>query len=219
MQIDYQVKGPERKEMAQTIADVTNGELTYSGVPKCEYQVGPYTVTKEGMLVWDESNTNGDDVVAALAEKGWTANADDKLSISMPRNILDDRALERLKSLIEAKGTLMKHAFKTEDLSIEVDDEKITFPWFTIGDNPDRSNAYMLFIQALCKMAAEQARVTAKDKEVENEKYAFRCFLLRLGFIGKEYKACRKVLMENLTGSAAFKNGKKKEEPGDELSE
>ncbi len=43
-------------------------------------------------------------------------------------------------------------------------------------------------------------------REEPNEKYAFRCFLLRLGFIGPEYKAQRKVLLRNLNGSAAFKN-------------
>ena len=59
-------------------------------------------------------------------------------------------------------------------------------------------------------MAKEAKRVTAKEKEVDNVKYAFQCFLLRLGFIGDEYKQNRKILMRNLTGSSAFKNGTKK---------
>ena len=48
-----------------------------------------------------------------------------------------------------------------------------------------------------------------------NEKYAFRCFLLRLGFIGAEYKSERKILLENFTGSAAFKSGLKKGKEGE----
>jgi hypothetical protein len=52
--------------------------------------------------------------------------------------------------------------------------------------------------------------VTAKEKETDNEKYAFRCFLLRLGFIGDEYKETRRVLLRNLTGSAAFRSGAKR---------
>lgn len=52
----------------------------------------------------------------------------------------------------------------------------------------------------------------------DNEKYAFRCFLLRLGFIGDEYKADRKVLLKNLSGSSAFKDGAKKEGNTDEIS-
>ena len=61
-------------------------------------------------------------------------------------------------------------------------------------------------------MAINQKRITVKEKEVENEKYAFRCFLLRLGFIGKEYKEERKILIRNLTGSSAFKGGAKSED-------
>jgi hypothetical protein len=38
-----------------------------------------------------------------------------------------------------------------------------------------------------------------------NEKYTFRCFLLRLGFIGPEYKDERKILLRNLSGSSAYK--------------
>ena len=57
-------------------------------------------------------------------------------------------------------------------------------------------------------------RVTAKEKPVDNDKYAFRCFLLRLGFIGDEYKTDRKVLLQNLSGSTAFRNDKEKYAPG-----
>jgi hypothetical protein len=64
------------------------------------------------------------------------------------------------------------------------------------------------FITALCEMAKNQKRVTATDKAPANEKYAFRCFLLRLGFIGDEYKAARKILLRNLTGNTAFRNGR-----------
>ena len=60
-------------------------------------------------------------------------------------------------------------------------------------------------------MARTQKRITAKEKEVDNEKYAFRCFLLRLGFIGAEHKQTRKILLRNLSGSSAFKAGQKKE--------
>jgi CRISPR/Cas system-associated protein endoribonuclease Cas2 len=60
--------------------------------------------------------------------------------------------------------------------------------------------------------------VTATEKPTDNEKYAFRCFLLRLGFIGSEYKTYRKILLKNLTGNSAFKSGTKKatEEMGDD---
>ena len=68
-------------------------------------------------------------------------------------------------------------------------------------------NAYDTFICKLCEMARNQKRVNATEKRTDNEKYAFRCFLLRLGFIGAEYKTARKILLKNLSGSSAFKSG------------
>jgi len=75
--------------------------------------------------------------------------------------------------------------------------------------DPDEVSAYSQFICALCDMSRNQKRVNATEKDVENEKYAFRCFLLRLGFIGEEYKKERKILLRNLNGSSAFKGGAK----------
>ena len=87
-------------------------------------------------------------------------------------------------------------------------DEKIAFPWFTETD-AESVRAYTHLVTALCGMAKNAKRVTAKEKEVESEKYAFRCFLLRLGFIGVEYKTERKILLKNLSGSSAFRGGQK----------
>ena len=64
----------------------------------------------------------------------------------------------------------------------------------------------MSFLSALCAMAKEAKRVLAKETYVESEKYAFRCFLLRLGFIGNDSKAARKILLRNLSGHSAFRN-------------
>ena len=64
--------------------------------------------------------------------------------------------------------------------------------------------AYTEFISRISAMAKDAKRVTAKEKEVESEAYAFRCFLLRLGMSGSEHKAARRVLMRNLDGPSAF---------------
>lgn len=88
---------------------------------------------------------------------------------------------------------------------------RVTFPWFKkMIEDADAANAYLHFVHALCEMACNQKRISVQEREVENEKYAFRCFLLRLGFIGEEYKVERKILLKNLTGSSAFKNGENK---------
>lgn len=66
---------------------------------------------------------------------------------------------------------------------------------------------FLNLIAALCEMSTRQKRVNAKEKPVDNERYAFRCFLLRLGFIGDEYKTDRKILIRMLPGNSAFKGG------------
>lgn len=139
------------------------------------------------------------------------------LVIEMPRASFTDTALENLKRLVDSKDALIKKALSTETLELEITDEKVRFPWFEDGTDPDTVKAYTHFIAALCEMARVQKRVTAKEKETGNDKYAFRCFLLRLGFIGTEYKEERKILLKNLSGSSAFKSGQKKRFSQDDL--
>ena len=126
------------------------------------------------------------------------------LTVTIP---MDGTAVGNLTKLLEAKGNLIKKALNIDSLPIEVKEETVEFPWFETAD-ADETAAYTHFISALCELSKNAKRVTAKEKEVDNEKYAFRCFLLRLGFIGTEYKAERKILLRNLSGSAAFKTVK-----------
>ena len=135
----------------------------------------------------------------------------DSLSVSIRRSALDDNGIEMLKAIIKSKEGLFKKAFGSEKMDIIVDDEKIIFPWFSIKDVAE-ANAYSIFIEHLCNHAKTLKRVNAKEeKQIENEKYAFRCFLLRLGFVGDQFKGTRKMLLRNLSGSSAFKVAPKKE--------
>lgn len=88
---------------------------------------------------------------------------------------------------------------------------KARFPWFPKTEDSAKIKHYTQFTDPLCKMAIDNKRVASKPKKSENEKYELRSFLLRLGFIGDEYKALRKFMLGNLTGNAAFKRGKKRE--------
>lgn len=130
------------------------------------------------------------------------------LTVAIP---LDKVAVGNLTNLLDAKGNLIKKALGIEETPIEIGEDKVSFPWFADGLNADEVKAYTDFIAALCKMSREQKRISGTEKPVENEKYAFRCFLLRLGFIGNEYKTERKILLRNLSGSSAFKGGAKNE--------
>lgn len=127
------------------------------------------------------------------------------LVISIPA---DKVGKDNLEKLFEVKGSLIKKAFGIDDLSIDEEDGVVCFPWFSQTTlSTEEAKAYAHFVSAICEMSVQQKRITAKEKAVDNEKYAFRCFLLRLGFIGKDYKVERKILLKNFSGSSAFKSG------------
>lgn len=56
-------------------------------------------------------------------------------------------------------------------------------------------------------MAKEVSGASAKPQQHENPKYAMRTWLLRLGFIGDEFKTARETLTSNLSGDASFRSG------------
>ena len=117
---------------------------------------------------------------------------------------------DNLRKILEAKGGLIKKALGIDSVDFTNDGNFTVFRWLST-DDLDKVAAYTGFVLALCKMSKTQTRVTVKEKDVENEKYAFRCFLLRLGYIGAEFKHERKILLKNFTGSAAFNTPKEKE--------
>ena len=80
----------------------------------------------------------------------------------------------------------------------------MSLDWFKEID-PKESEAYQLFLNHLVDYAKKRTRVITQPREYENPRYAFRCFLLQLGFIGPEYKEARKILLSKLHGSCAFR--------------
>lgn len=228
MVIKYNVTGAERKKLVAALSNLMGVKAKYLGMPSMAYEVSDFIIDKNGNLeLSDKANrTEIERVARHLASEGFIAEeeisategrqtADSEefgLTVSMPRSNFSEGALENLQALVEAKGELIRHALDVEELPIEISEDEVSFPWFEELPTPEEIKAYTHFISALSEMAINQKRITVKEKEVENEKYAFRCFLLRLGFIGKDYKDERKILLRNLTGSSAFKGGAKNED-------
>lgn len=221
MKLHYNATGPDRKELVQTISKLLGIKPVYKGMPTSAYEVGTITVAKDGTVVYDERTDQDtiEAVIIALAAAGFSpeTGTDEEegptgVAIQMPLSIFTESQLQNLYALVAAKGSLIKKALGVDELPINIVDKKLDFPWFPKYESPDEVKAYMHLVTALCDMARNQKRITAKEKPVDNDKYAFRCFLLRLGFIGDEYKAERKVLLRNLSGSSAFKRGSKKTE-------
>lgn len=216
MVILFNVDGESRKAMVKAIENELGVKATYLGVPSCAYQIGGFKVGKLGELEFADGEITEEVsrvidaciLVTGVTPEGLTeaegTHEEDApmFTISVP---LDKVKVGNLTALVDAKAGLIRKALGTQDLRIDVDEEKVSFPWFTGEPDADTVQAYTQFIEALCKMSANQKRVQAREKSVENEKYAFRCFLLRLGFIGDEYKKTRKILLKNFEGSSAFR--------------
>ncbi len=216
MQINYNVTGPKRKSLVSAISQELKAPIKYLGAPTFAYEVADYHIDKNGMLEGEDNlglvaDLQGLHDFKVVTEKYDTpipeAAESIPLIIQMPRSAFTNTAHENLKGLVESKASLIKKALGTDSISIIENEEIVAFPWFQGECSSDEVKAYTQFITALCEMAKKQTRVNSTEKTVDNEKYAFRCFLLRLGFIGSEHKTERKILLSKLTGSSAFKSG------------
>lgn len=231
MKIEFNRIGSERKALVKAIEEITECSAQYLGAPTFAYQIDYFTITRDGTLEFDDraDSEEIENLLEQLAQGGFegvgaempdtaaeteveeVSEEADKVPHSESTAVtvaipLVSVAVGNLMKLLDAKGNLIKKALGVDDLRIELNegDRTVSFLWFKEVTS-DEVKAYTHFISALCELSKNAKRVTAKEKEVDNEKYAFRCFLLRLGFIGAEYKAERKILLRNLNGSSAFK--------------
>ena len=217
-EIRFTLESKQRPKLAQEIGNLLGTAPHYKRVPSCAYDIAGYRLDKEGVLYIPEGveEETVEDLILQLRECGFQDDAEvteevpvqqEKLTIVIPKDSLTDTALENLQKIIANKQTLFQRAFRMDSTEIEITDEKINFTWFLYTVDGDEIAAYTQFISRLCDMARDAKRVSSKPTETDNDKYAFRCFLLRLGFIGKEYKTARKILLRNLTGNSAFRYG------------
>ena len=219
MIIEFHLTGENRKALVKAISEILEISAEYQYMPTCAYKIGDfYTVTKEGNLEISDS-ADGKEVemlIDELVHRGYDVPLDEEengLTVEMPLELVDDATIDRLRKIVENKGELFKAAFKTDNLEIVAEADKICFPWFTVENDGD-ADAYCTFISMLCEFAKNQKRINNKPETTDNPKYTMRCYLLRLGMIGAKYKSARKALLRNLSGSSAFRKA-----ANDEVSE
>ncbi len=220
--MDFNVTGAERKRLVSAISDLTGKDANYCGAPSFAYEVGAFHIDRNGVVSF-ALRDQAAGLAEALLDRGFVSQVsnlgcedeDDSedsdlssegLTITLPKDGFTEVALGNLRKLLDAKGALIQKALDADQLTFEVTEDRVSFPWWDRMPGADETQAYLSFVAALCAMAKEAKRVTVTEKDVESEKYAFRGFLLRLGFIGAESKEQRKLLLRNLSGSAAFPN-------------
>lgn len=136
-EIDFKVKGEERKKLAYAIGELLGMQVKYTRTPKFDYLIGSCILDKNGVF-----HTSGDlsesklELVLERFYKGEPIQQseqpenetleEDVLSISVPINMFTDGKLENLQKLIEGKQTLFKHAFLIEQLEVVITEIKLS---------------------------------------------------------------------------------------------
>ena len=244
-----------RKEAAARLAEITGAESRYTKVPRCAYEVGPYTIEKDGSITVAEDADLAP--LQALADEGLVepfeapatepaaeeAEAEPiNLTIEVPMKHHNGATLRNLINLIYTRAGLLNKAlgtgFRVDEELIEAlkDDactlttesllqairdfeaehgkaidgltftpEGITFSSLPETTDAEKLRTFTILAGMMNKQALDQKRIQAKAVNDENEKYALRIWLTRLGMNGSEFKEARKVLMANLTGHCAFR--------------
>lgn len=224
---DYALTGAERRALVQAITSILGMPATYRGAPTFAYAIGPYDLDRHGVLYCPETTKPSETscLIRRLEEQGFKATLLENngagtlaplpenpqypmgFTIEIPRTGFPEAAYGNLMKIIASKATLLKKALGTDDLTVTTNAETLCFPWFTLKGEDGETEAYSQFVAALCKMARERKRVTAKESDDGNDKFHMRLFLVQLGLNGPEYKTARKILLKNLTGNSSWKSG------------
>ena len=177
--------------------------------PEAEAQAIPEVEATEADVGGETPDAAAEPEASLLAEASAanTADGEPKLTISIPRGKLPDDALARLRTMVSNKEVLFKRALLADALPIEVSETEVSFPWFTLTGMEGEAAAYTLFITYLCKMAAEQTRVLDKPYDGDNDRFAMRIFMVRLGMKGAQFALARKLMMQHLTGNSGWRYG------------
>ena len=212
MKIDYNVTGKDRKALAEVIGHFVGHKPEYK-MPGFRYVIGDVTVDAKGSVILPSNSSLDPDALRLhLRASGFKATKDnpqtEMYAISIPVSILEsEEAMQNFENVLKAKGYLIKKAFNIEDLPYHKEGKSLVFPWFK--EKPAQLEILALsdFITCLTLYCKNAHRINPNERQTDNDKYAFRTFLIRIGMNGDRYKMARKILLRNLTGSAAFRNG------------
>ena len=206
--IKEQVSGQERKVIAAVLGEVLEAPVKYAGVPSCAYEVAGWTISKEGCLISPPFNAEDAPAVKTVMDALKIAGvaAVGKLEVQISAEGADEAALSNLDKILRSKDALIRKSLGSQgEIAARLEDGKLIFDFFRATTSKDEISACVLLMLRIWEQAQMLKRVVAREQTVDNEKYAFRCFLLRLGFIGDRYRQERKVLLARLEGNMAFK--------------
>ena len=114
MEMRFNVTGEERKRLVSAISEIVDLPAHYLGTPTFAYEIGEFTVDREGTLFAGSSLDHElmDNLKAELAERGFEEEDSDRLVIEIPIDGFTDKALDNLNKLIASKASLIKKGYR-----------------------------------------------------------------------------------------------------------
>ena len=223
-----------RKDVVNAIREFTGEDSVYLGPPTFAYQVGNFTIDRDGTVIVEEEVQG---LAEFLLEKGVIQREIPMMDVVVPLEEMTAAGMRNLVFLLHSKQYLLNrmvgsHSFdicekligeleeqtpkdlegfftlldKYEDKNcgFSANEEKITFS-FPVQELPEKNTALTELMANMVRHAKTAKRINPKLIMEENEKYYLRSWLLRIGFSGKEAKEKRKILLEGLKGHTAFR--------------
>lgn len=127
-----------------------------------------------------------------------------RMDEGLVKALQDDACVLTLDRLFETVEAYENRYGKAAN-GIIIEPDKLTFSTLPETDDPAVLRTFTTLCAMMNKQALTQRRIQAKEITEENEKYAMRVWLLRLGMNGPEYKEERRILMRSLSGHCAFR--------------
>lgn len=232
----FMANGMERKQMAQIISKVTGSPVKYAGPPSFAYETGAYHIDRNAKITSPVDHTlqqvmstlkekgvttQGDGAISIAMENHSGASLRNLVNLISSKESLLQKSLDRTKGIIPTDTVTHLNSVRLEtvrdyieamagtdsgDIQFDFESETINLCFFNATLEYEEMKAHLELSKALIEQAKKLRYTSYLQKEVDNEKYAFRCFLLRLGFIGDDLKTERKWLLSKLTGDGSFKS-------------
>lgn len=207
-----------RKQLAHLISEALGETVTYMGAPSFAYRIGGASLDRDWHL--DATSLNPGQIkaiTAATRDAGFVVESGDMsgtvgLSLAFPTTGWDETTAGKLQALLAAKSPLITKALGIPEVPMQVDEEgRVVFAWFTTTPSPDVVEAAAVLVEHMIAYAKTATRISPTARTPANEKYAMRCWLLRLGMIGDDTKSARRTLIRRLDGNAAWKTPPEKQ--------
>lgn len=213
--------GTTRKHAAHLIAAATGETALYMRTPSMAYQIGELTLTRHSELLTPGGIS--DAVWTALLEAGirveqtgFDPEAVHWRAITVPLPGWGEREKQNLSAMLAAYGPLIGRALR---LGIDADVQYskgpdgacvAEFVWFDQPVPDEDFDAATALTRRLVEKAATARTVRATPPQADNDRYAMRTWLTRLGFNGPEHAATRHALTHRLEGNGAWRTPPKK---------